>query len=332
MTEIDAVRNWLHLVAQLETPLGTGLSSHNEKAALLKSIKEMIARWPPDVHRDLGGRDVRVIQPRHVFTAALDWLAVYLYRGAKVTVKAPRSLSKYFEAIASSARDCALPLEVSYDRMDSIDADLVIVMGADETIEQLSGYSGISQFAGFGRRFSVAWIDAAALNDASIVSKLALDIALYDGRGCMSPSAYFSDSEECVDVLKSAMDIAQRTLPLGEISIEERHFSRMRRLLAKARGERVHELCCDGIPTFFNVTTSDNFEPLQLPRSFGVVQVASVDEFCKYVHQQKERIECVALSDSNAYELPSCIRATTYGDMHQSLIGLKKDGINWMDL
>ena len=70
-----------------------------------------------------------------------------------------------------------------------IDAPCVVASGSDETLSHIASRLSLRQrLVGYGHRFSVAVIDAGSCNDLeSAALGLALDTALWDQSGCLSP-------------------------------------------------------------------------------------------------------------------------------------------------
>lgn len=171
-----------------------------------------------------------------VFTGPLEWCAVLLARGGRVTLKAPRGLGAWFAQLPMPG----LALEVSADRSSVFDADRVVAMGSDATISSIrSVLPNPSVLLGFGHRFSVAW-----WKDPDHAEDLALDLAMYDGRGCMSPVSVYSPLPDAGPRLADAMRRVARVLPLGTISGLEAARARERRARATVLG-RVHDSVCE---------------------------------------------------------------------------------------
>ncbi len=101
----------------------------------------------------------------------------------------------------------------------SPDADLVIAYGSDETVDSIGrGLSPSTRFEGYGHGFGIAWID----RDEE-PSAVALDVALHDQRGCLSPLAVFvsGDAVRFARALHEALAGVEDALPRGRVEVGE---------------------------------------------------------------------------------------------------------------
>src|SRR5262249_28279493 len=70
-------------------------------------------------------------------------------------------------------------------------SDCVIAAGSDETIRAVQQRVK-SRFIGYGHRLSFGFIGKEALTDAKAVARrAALDVAMYDQQGCLSPHLFY---------------------------------------------------------------------------------------------------------------------------------------------
>jgi acyl-CoA reductase LuxC len=111
-------------------------------------------------------------------------------------------------------------------------ADRVVVTGGDTALAALTGRLGRSVVA-HGPRSSVAIVGREASRDAS-VDALALDVAMYDQRGCLSPHAVYveGDGRAFARRLGGALDAIAEHLPHGSPRTDER--AALRLLVAEA--------------------------------------------------------------------------------------------------
>lgn len=115
----------------------------------------------------------------------------------------------------------------------------VVATGSDETISEVDRYLAPRQRRVFyGHRVSIALIDLSRLVDTGLTelaSNLAMDIALWDQLGCLSPVAFYlvggadGDPENFAQALGVALASAQERLPRGAVAPET---------AAKIAGER----------------------------------------------------------------------------------------------
>lgn len=142
---------------------------------------------------------------------ALPWLA-----GAeRVEVRGSSRQSALVEAIAHAfGRD-----EIAMCETLPADADLVVAYGSDETVDALAcSLPSSTRFEGYGHGFGVAWIERD--EDPTAV---ALDVALHDQRGCLSPLAVFvrGDARAFARALHEALGRLEETLPRGRVDAGE---------------------------------------------------------------------------------------------------------------
>jgi len=88
-------------------------------------------------------------------------------------------------------------------------ADCVIVYGSDETLTTLCNKIPVTTKAiRYGHRFSLGIVARESASKA-LAGKAALDIALYDQKGCLSPHLYYVESGGETSPLAFAQDLAQ---------------------------------------------------------------------------------------------------------------------------
>lgn len=136
-----------------------------------------------------GWASVGFACPSTVPTAPLEWCAVALARGAEVVLKAPVEDPGPATWLAQTAQAAGLPLTATTDRGALLGPALAVVMGADETVAAVRAARGGRPVLGFGHRFSVAWVADPAAVDGAALSR---DLVLHEGRGCLSPVAWFT--------------------------------------------------------------------------------------------------------------------------------------------
>lgn len=306
MSRWDAVEEWLAgLDAHLH--LVPDLSSAGARAALAVARAEALqARHVLD--RSAPAHTVFVASST-VFTVALEWAAVLLGRGGRVTLKAPRGLQAWYAAMADST---PLPLEATTDRAVLASADRIVLMGSDDTVAAVhASLPHPERLLAFGSRHSVAW-----WTDPDSASRLALDLVLYDGRGCMSPTAVYSPLPDAAELLDDAIRRVRFALPLGTVHPAEAAWIRERSALAKVLGRvvgRVLELPAEhararatpGVAVLHPVATLDE---VPLP-SMGI-----------------------SVLGTDADVAPSGIRTVPLGRMQRPTLQRLHDGVPWLDV
>ena len=98
--------------------------------------------------------DVSVVVARGVFTAPLEWVALYAAAGMTVRIKAPTGAATMCEALARHFTAQQLPVFVDLDR-DLSEAASIVAFGSDATISAIETQYPNTPKALFGHRFSV---------------------------------------------------------------------------------------------------------------------------------------------------------------------------------
>ncbi len=253
---------------------------------------------------------------------ALPAIALACLVGAAVVVKSGRrdtlSAPAFARALADVDPDLAATVVTAYwpggdvAREDTLleRADVVVLTGGDEAIAALAGRRR-SRVIAHGPRVSVAALGRDGLNDArGAATALALDVALHDQRGCLSPHAVYVETGGDVsprafaERLAGALDEIARSLPRGEASVEERAAARACAAETEwSPGGIVLETA--GGTVLYDETTA--FRPTS---GLRMVRVHPLDD----VHALATtlpagRIECVGLARLDASPLVAGLRA-----------------------
>jgi hypothetical protein len=155
--------------------------------------------------------------------------------GGAVLVKSgrhdPLSAPAFQRALAAEDAALAATIVTAYwpggdaAREDAVlgRADVVVATGSDATLAALAPRLGARLLA-HGPRLGIALVDGAADADA-----LALDVALHDQRGCLSPHAVYATegARELADRLAAALDALAARMPLGPAPVGERAAARV---------------------------------------------------------------------------------------------------------
>jgi hypothetical protein len=218
-----------------------------------------------------------VVLAGNVFTAGLRALALPLVAGVPVLAKAssaddvfPRYLEK---ALHGAHPDVGAACKVvTFARGEQAlkrtllgHADLVSVYGDDDTIAALRARSPAhARFLAHGHGLGAAYVAPGALGGEdsarAAARELALDVAAYDQRGCLSPHAVVVDDGASVsparfaELLADALAAIEAPMPRGELPPDARAAQMQWRAVAAVRGavharthasvsfEGVHEL------------------------------------------------------------------------------------------
>ncbi|HKV53281.1 MAG TPA: acyl-CoA reductase [Candidatus Binataceae bacterium] len=175
------------------------------------------------------------IMPGNVPGAGLHELLSALTAGCAPIVKTSSAEPVFFREVAEALRkidashgtDFGMRVTVfnwSRERTDLTAAmvescDRMVVMGDDATIAQLQPDGKRHGFTSFGSRVSGAAILREAVADdaglAAIASAVALDCALFDQRGCLSPHHIFVEGRACEFAERIATGLSELHSRLG---------------------------------------------------------------------------------------------------------------------
>ncbi len=166
----------------------------------------------------LVGRRVAVVLAASVATAplravVLPWLAGAASVALRPSRRQPSLARHVVETLGAGA----------VREVDAIPADVdhVIAYGSDETLARIRDALPASvTFAGYGHGFGVAWVSLTATDDVGEVARaVAMDVALYDQHGCLSPQTVFvrGDARRFAAALHDALSAIERELPRGKM-------------------------------------------------------------------------------------------------------------------
>jgi hypothetical protein len=169
-------------------------------------------------------------------------------------------------------------------------ADLVIASGDDDSVASVKARCR-GRFIGHGHRISFAVVTREVSADADLAEEaadaLALDVALWDQRGCLSPQVCFMEAafeEAChfARRLTPAFERQARLLPPRQLSVEERVA--IRRFRDEAEWENIAGrgralFASDGTLEWSIVVEADPiFRPTPLCRSLRILPLRDVRE------------------------------------------------------
>jgi hypothetical protein len=231
--------------------------------------------------------DVSLVIARGVFTAPIEWVALYAAAGIQVEIKAPAGGDSMCEALASAfqAQDLAVSCHSSRE-LGSPSA--IVAFGSDESIEQIAAEWPETPKALFGHRFSIA------LASPVHAQVLAWEVAHYDTRGCMAPAGVFclEDPTPHLDALCRAMAAAQRAMPRGEIESAQGPEWRRRIGLARVEGE-VRE----GEGWAIVQLPASHFVPTALPRMMSLYTLSGPEELYRLLGPWREQLSTLGADD-----------------------------------
>jgi hypothetical protein len=318
----DAIDAWRRRLRDVEPDVG--LSPANTRLGLQTALDLLD---PLPAHLDAPApRHAVFVAASTVFTAPLEWLALLLGRGGRVTLKAPESLADWFETVATLARAEGLPLESTTDRSvltrpDDTGQlpDVIVAMGSDATLAAVrSTLTDAQRLVGFGTRFSVAlWTDPAHAD------AVALDLAMYDGRGCMSPVAILTPIPDAVDRLATAMQRAEDRWPCGALAPGEAARIRSQSAVARVLGaERT------GPGWAVQQLPLDRFDPSRALPRVAVLHPADEAAFRAALRSWIPHLSTVGSDVPLA--IPG-VRVCPLGQMQRPPLVRLHDGVDWID-
>ncbi|MEA2624075.1 MAG: hypothetical protein QOD06_120 [Candidatus Binatota bacterium] len=222
-----------------DLPRATGFSPRMIREALWRIFAPITASELSALAAELQGEPVRVlaiVSAGNVPGVALPKTVLALTAGAACLVKAasrePVLPVLFAEALADVdpvlARSLAVlwwPGGTAAVERELAAADSLVAYGSDDALGALAAFAP-PRFVGHGHRLSIACV---RLGDDAPVDELAraaaLDVALYDQLGCLSPQCLYvegrpADREQLVARLAAALQELSETLPRGSIPAE----------------------------------------------------------------------------------------------------------------
>lgn len=165
--------------------------------------------------------------PPSAFSAILLPLLAGSAVYAKPSSEDAASPGLFLESLRDADPDVARAVALGDDVEVLGRADAVVAHGSDETVATIRARVPVQRvFVGHAHKLSVAVIGARAdLDDAAC--SLARDVALWDGRGCLSPAFAFVQEPPAgrgrafLDALASALEGLQAELPRGTLTAGE---------------------------------------------------------------------------------------------------------------
>ncbi|HLY38263.1 MAG TPA: acyl-CoA reductase [Candidatus Binatia bacterium] len=282
-------------------------------AAALRSLVE--AEWGPGAARrpvPEGPALVAHVLASNVPALALPAIALGCLAGAAVVVKSgrrdPVSAPAFARTLAAVDPDLAATVVATYwpggdvarEEVVLRRADVAIVTGGTSALGALGARLGRGLVA-HGPRASAAVVGRAADVDAA-AEALALDVAIHDQRGCLSPHAVWveGDARGFARTLARALDATAIAFPLGPADVEERAAARVFAAEAEWR---------PGMEVFGGVVyeEADVFRPTPGLRTVRVHPLGRIDDFPTRL--APGAVECLAVAGLDPVLLAPELRA-----------------------
>ncbi len=267
------VRAMAQLRAMDAGPLGQGLSPENATACLHQAIRPLNETSLSAGLGQTGAlpESLAIVVPHGVFTTPIAWTALALAGGTRVHLKAPSRDPALVRALAQVC--VAEGLDVTWDTNKTLPAvDAIVAFGDDETVGAIRAAHPQTLVAGYGHRFSVAFVGG----DPEVAARsLAVDVARYDTRGCMAPTAVFTTGDPVAlgEALCMSMAQCEARWPRGQIDPALGPEWRRRLGLARVTGR-----VWTGSQWAVTITSSDYFVPVSLPRMISIHAVSNREQ------------------------------------------------------
>lgn len=225
-------------------------------------------------------------------------------------------------------------------------ADLVVASGDNESITAMRARCR-GRFIGHGHRVSFAVVAREVLADARLAEDaadaLALDVALWDQRGCLSPQvcfleATFDEARRFASRLTGAFDRQAKLLPPRQLSVEEQVAVRRFRNEAewKKIAGRDHALFASGEALEWSLVVEADpiFRPTPLCRSLRILSLRDIREIGRSLLAARPFLQAAGLACPNARreEIWSILREAgvphlaTLGEMQRPPLSWRQDG------
>lgn len=264
------------LLAEDPTPWSQGLSPEGARLAMHSAAGAITAEGLRQELQTPGRRPaaVAVLVARGVFTSPLEWTCMLAAAGIAALLKPPSGEASFCEALAAAMQAEGLDVRLLPDRAIPEEATAILAFGSDQTMDRLAEDWPGRRLVLHGHRFSLALARAGADPDR-VAADLALDLAHYDTRGCMAPTAIFTegDADALCEALARAMAEAERRWPRGP----QRWAADEARLRERAGLARVLGRATQGQRWSVLKLPPQRFVPAALPRVAVVHPVQTLD-------------------------------------------------------
>ncbi len=211
----DATRQALEAASVVEAGISAPMATYVWDLALARYTPEAVAALAQDAREP--GRTVGVIVGRSVAVApwramVLPWLA-----GAAVRVRPSRSMARITRCLVDRLQEAGAAVSM-WEGEVSAGMTEVVAYGRDETLATLADAlpPGVG-FVGYGHGFGMALVGPGGVDDPRVAEALALDVALHDQSGCLSPQGVIvvGDPVGFGRRLGAALDALAARLPRG---------------------------------------------------------------------------------------------------------------------
>lgn len=237
--QVLRARRVVRALAGLDGPalapdLDPGLARHCLALALAPLTVEALCEATACAAPQRLPESVGIVAARGVFTAPIEWAAMYLVAGLRVHLKAPEADPAPCGGLAAALAEAGLPVTVGTDR-DLSGLEALVVFGDDRSGAQIAAAWPRARVQVFGHRVSAALVEVPedAHARAALARALAWDVVLYDTRGCMAPTAVFACGD--AEALAADLDRVLAAPPFPRAPLDPALGPEWRRRIALAR-------------------------------------------------------------------------------------------------
>lgn len=242
--------------------------------------------------------------------SAFSAIALPLLAGSAVYAKpsAADSVSAqlFVESLRTLDPGVAAAVRIGSDAKALDDADAVVAQGSDETIAAIRArISPTRPFLGYGHKLSLAVVGP-GVDPVSAAQSLALDAALWDGRGCLSPAwALVCDSPrgraaELAHALAGELEELDDTLSRGNLSAaESAELLELRARAAVREGTRL-ELAAGPSSWTVVLEGAEIRPPAGTLRFLSVVPFSNLDGLARFIGPLAPHLSCVGHAGCDA--------------------------------
>ena len=311
----------------------------------LRACRDALAR-DLHPHRSVPARLHAVVLSSNLCTASIKPIVWSLLVGAPVALKLAASddgLTELF-ALALTLADeelgqCVMPTRFS--RADEpltkslfAAADAISIYGGDHTVHTLSEWvpAGAERIA-HGHGLGAAFVAREDADLEAFATGLALDVAAYDQRGCLSPQVVFVEGSDrgrsFASLLADALSPLATSLPRAQLSVPHATRQVQWRRVGEALGELFEG---DGYAVAFDARGPLRACPLA--RNIAVHTVADRSELSERLMHFGVHLKCLAAqSEVGPLPPPLCPRLSAPGFMQRpTLLDLHDGRLPWHGL
>jgi acyl-CoA reductase-like NAD-dependent aldehyde dehydrogenase len=300
--------------------LAHGLEGAGWRGAALESLAASELGTPDALETTVGPPVVAVVHGGVIpMPTLLDVLAALLVRSpvlAKPAARDPVTPRLVMQSLAEADAELGACVALADFRRDDaaslgalLEADRVLVTGSDVAVAAVVERAGASRCLAHGHGVSVATWGADLVDPDAAAERLAVDVALWDQLGCLSPVACYgvgaSDAalDAFADALARALAGREAAWPRGEIDAEAAALVAAERAGAEWRAAAGRSVAVHaGAGTSWTVIREDDAElrPAPLHRFVRVHPVADVDALERALTPLARHLAAVALEGFGA--------------------------------